>query len=201
MSRGIRIESKEALRAIGEFPNKTKAILITEVGRQSDLLAAYIIERHLTGGPSHDRLARRSGHLARTTRALKVVEKGDIIHGGIAIGAKYASTHFGKKGKKTTIRPKKAKALAIPIASGLTLQARAGRTSSPRSIPGLVMLKKKGKNPILAKIHGDSIEPYFVLVKKVVIEAKVDPDQIASVWEARLKRGVEKALEGAVKKI
>jgi hypothetical protein len=56
------------------------------------------VSYHLTGGTGSDRLARRTGTLARSTRPKPVVLEGSKVVGGLAFGAKYAKVHIGPAG-------------------------------------------------------------------------------------------------------
>ena len=87
--------------------------------------------------------------------------------------AAYAAIHeYGG-----TITPKTAGALAVPISD------EAKFYSSPRDMPGLVMIRRPGKPPILCRVYGDRVEVHWVLLASVTIPA--------THW---LSRGVEMAL-------
>uniref|UniRef100_A0A7V4G8Q0 Tail protein n=1 Tax=Desulfobacca acetoxidans TaxID=60893 RepID=A0A7V4G8Q0_9BACT len=134
------------------------------------------VSRHLTGGTGPDRLARRSGTLARSTRPLKVRVEGSKVTGGLAFGAEYAGVHIGPGGSQVTIRPKNKKFLAIPLPAAKTAAGvpRGGPLDGiwgPTFIAkGVIFGFKKGtkrehKNPI----------PLFVLKRSVVVPRRVDP--------------------------
>jgi len=87
----------------------------------------------------------------------------------------YAAIHeFGR-----TIRPKKARALAIPV------NAAARQAKSPRDLPGLFMVKRPGRPPLLARSIGGAhgrLEIFYVLKASVTLPARH--------W---LKRGMQDA--------
>jgi hypothetical protein len=69
------------------------------------------------------------------------------------------------------IVPKRAKALTIPASRQAAEAAR--KAGSVRDIPGLFMLKTKGKSiGVLAKKKGRSFEVWFFLRKKIIIPAR-----------------------------
>jgi len=134
------------------------------------------VSRHLTGGNGSDRLARRSGTLARSTRPLKVRVEGSKVTGGLAFGADYAGVHIGPAGSQVTIRPKNKKFLAIPLPAAKTAAGvpRGGPLDGiwgPTFIAKGVIFgfrkgtKKEHKNPM----------PLFVLKRSVVVPRRVDP--------------------------
>ena len=65
-----------------------------------------------------------------------------------------------------TITPTNARALAVPVSEEAKL------LSSPREQPDLVMIKRPGRPPLLARPLGDGeIEVHWVLLQSVTIEA------------------------------
>lgn len=63
-----------------------------------------------------------------------------------------------------TIYPKTARALAVPV------HPEAKNYTSPRDMPGLFLLKREGKAPVLARsVGGDAIEVMWVLLASVTI--------------------------------
>jgi hypothetical protein len=64
-----------------------------------------------------------------------------------------------------TILPRTAKRLAIPITE------EAKRYSSPRDMPGLVLVTREGKAPLLVQMVGKVMSPQWVLLSSVTIPA------------------------------
>ncbi|MFZ5451616.1 MAG: hypothetical protein ACOZF2_07070 [Thermodesulfobacteriota bacterium] len=147
------------------------------VQENSKRLWEYTVSRHLAGGTAADRLARRSGTLARSTRPLSVAMEGNKITGGLGFSAKYAGVHIGPAGSQVTIRPKNKKFLAIPLPAAKTAAgvARGGPLDGiwgPTFIAkGVIFGFKKG-----TKKEYQSPIPLFVLKRSVVVPRRVDPD-------------------------
>ena len=142
------------------------------------------VSRHLTGGTGPDRLARRTGTLARSTRPVQAKLEGSKVTGGLAFGAKYAGVHIGPAGSKVTIRPKTKQFLAIPLAAAKTA-AGVPRGRPLDGIWGPTFIAKgvifgfsggtkgtKSANPI----------PLFALKRSVVVPRRVDPRKHLLDW-------------------
>lgn len=85
------------------------------------LLQGHIRTRYLTGGTAPTKLGVRSGRLRSSVRVLEPREvRHGVFEGGVSIGTEYARTHFGPPGQVTTIKPKSAKYLTIPLKDALT---------------------------------------------------------------------------------
>lgn len=116
------------------------------------------------------------GNLHTRTAALKrgfhhaVSSTADVLRLIVANSEKYA--RIQEKGG--VVVPKKAKALAIPIGEALTGAGVPRYPGGPRSVPGLFLLKRAGKNALLVrKDAGGGITPLFVLVKSVTIPPRL----------------------------
>jgi len=154
------------------------------VQEHSKRLWDHTLSRHLTGGTAADRLGRRTGTMARSTRPLQVRLEGSKVTGGLAFGAKYAGVHIGPAGSQVTIRPKNKKFLAIPLAAAKTAAgvARGGPLSGiwgPTFIAKGVIFGFSGgtkgtqsKTPI----------PLFVLKRSVVVPRRVHPKEHLLDW-------------------
>lgn len=79
----------------------------------------YMVQRYMGGArTSANRLARNTGDMERKTVARRAQQSTTGTNATIAINTPYASVHFGEKGKvQTVIRPRIAKALAVPLAA------------------------------------------------------------------------------------
>ena len=154
----------------------------------STLLASHLRVRHFTGGTSATRLAVRSGRLRASVQALKPTVKGMLIEGGATVGTVYARVHVGPKGQRTTIRPKSAKYLTIPLPAART---RAGVAKGPArsDIWGDTFVAKSAKGNLIifgkdritkGKRAGElrkKIHPLFLLLKSVTIPSRVHPEE------------------------
>ena len=136
----------------------------------------------------------------RTTRPLPVRDNQGRITGGVRFGSHYASIHVGKPGEVTTIRPKNAKALAIPIGKAKT-PAGVSKYKSPKDVPGLSYIKRKGKAPLLARVNGKTMEPMFVLVPSVKIPARIFPREILRARSRFIEAGFLRVLKDANKSL
>ena len=167
-------------KLVSQLAFKVKGV----VEKHSKSLWAHTVTRHLAGGTSADRLARRSGTLARSTRPLTVSMEGSKIMGGIGFSAPYAEVHIGPAGSKVTIRPKNKQFLAIPLPAAKTA-AGVARGGPRDGIWGPTFISKgiifgysggtkgtQSKKPI----------PLFVLKRSVVVPRRVDPDKHLLDW-------------------
>lgn len=167
-------------KLVGQLAAKVKVV----VEKHTKSLWAHTVSWHLAGGTSTDRLARRSGTLARSTRPLTVSMEGSKIIGGIGFSAKYAEVHIGPAGSTFTIRPKNRQFLAIPLPAAKTA-ARVARGGPLSGIWGPTFISKgvifgysggtkasQSKKPI----------PLFVLKRSVVVPRRIDPDKHLLEW-------------------
>jgi len=154
------------------------------VDRHSQRLWQRAVSRHLTGGTGPDRLARRSGTLARSTRPLKARLEGSKVTGGLAFGAKYAGVHIGPAGSKVTIRPKNKQFLAIPLAAAKT----ASGVPRGRPLDGIWGPTFVAKGIIFGFSGGTKgtqstkAIPLFALKRSVVVPRRVDPKKDLLDW-------------------
>ena len=160
-------------------------------------MANYIIIRHLTGGTTSDRLARRTGTLAKSTRPRKVEKKGKKVVGGVVLGTKYAKVHVGKKGKVTAIRPRRAQFLAIPLSAAKT--AAGVPRGRPRDFGNTFIQRSKKGNLLIFQKRLGGIVPLFALKKEVRIPARVHLEEVASAFAGRIARDIEQSIRAAAR--
>jgi hypothetical protein len=152
---------------------KVRKVVETHSKRMWERAVSY----HLTGGTGSDRLARRTGTLARSTRPKPVVMEGTKVVGGLAFGAKYAKVHIGPAGSGFTITPKNRQFLAIPLSAAKTAAgvARGGPLAGiwgPTFIAkGVIFGYSGGTKGTQSTIP----IPLFALKRSVVIPRRVDP--------------------------
>lgn len=143
-------------------------------------IAGVSVKNYLTG----QRLRRRSGILAQS-----VVGRGGLFGGipGVRIGIlrgpalKYAGQQeYGTRGKNPqspydTIRPKKAKALAMPIGKALT-PAGVDRYGGPRNFPGELRFVEVLRANVIGLLVPEDSDPddddsaVYILLSKVDLE-------------------------------
>lgn len=79
----------------------------------------FMVQRFMGGAhTTANRLARNTGQMEQKTVARRAVQTTNGTTATIAINVPYASVHFGENGKvSTTIRPRIAQALAVPLSA------------------------------------------------------------------------------------
>ena len=191
---GLRIHLKELTPEIEDA-------LLAETRKQSKFLTNYIIENHLTGGTSEDKLKVRSGTFRRMTLPIMPNSYSQKMKGGTAFHSPFARVQVGPRGQVTTIKPTTAKFLAIPIGEALDASGVA-RFSGPRAVPGLVPITSKKGNHLLVRMSKSGMEPLFLLLKETRVPARVWPYQIlsknikkiAAAYRTRLKKTLKETL-------
>jgi hypothetical protein len=147
------------------------------VERHSRRMWERAVTLHMGGETGPDRLARRTGTLARSTRALPARLEGSKVTGGLAFGTKYAKVHIGPSGSTFTIRPKNRRFLAIPLATAKT----AAGVPRGRPLDGIWGPTFIAKGVIFGYSGGTKGTqsakpiPLFVLKRSVVIPRRIDP--------------------------
>jgi len=116
-----------------------------------------------------------SGTLAGSIGREIVVAGNDII-GRIGSSIVYAGVQEGldkaNRPRAATIIKAKTKKLAIPLSAARTKAGRA-RFTSPRNVPNLKVIPRRGKSTLLAKVVArNKIIPMFVLKDSVTIKAR-----------------------------
>ena len=184
------------LKDLGRLTKEIEDAVILGVTEGSIAMTSHVISRHLTGGTTSDRVGVRSSRMRSSTRPMKTQIENDSISGGTEVGVKYASTHIGPKGKKTTIRPKKSNWLTIPLPAALTGAGRM-KYNSARNYPDLRFIPTRSGSPILAQVLPGTAEviPFFVLKKRVEIMARIHPEIVEQEVTPMLVRIIDKHLE------
>ena len=136
----------------------------------------------------------RSGRL-RASIAGRVVKRKRYIAvklsaGGGGKDVKYAAAHeYG-----ATIRPVRAKMLAIPVHKSLQTQAKVGRVPGPRDVTGLTFaISAKGQRML---IHETTKEVWYILRQRVVIPKRPYLAPSIKDIEAKMMPEVRKLLRG-----
>lgn len=157
--------------------------------KDSKLLTTYLRQERFTGGTTESRLGVRSGRLRASVTAMPVVTKDDSIESGTQFGTVYGRVHVGPSGQVTTIHPKNAQFLAIPLAAAKTSSGVAkggprngpwGETFFARTKEGKLILFGKSaysKGAKMGQTKG-KIVPLFLLVKQVKVKARVHVNEI-----------------------
>lgn len=170
------------------------------------LLVSRIRVQDLSGPTSRKTVSARTGRLRREIKAKRATVVGNSITAGVTAGTAYAGVHIGKRGKRTTIRPKNVKYLTIPLDAAKT-KAGVARGGARSGVFGetFVMKSKAGNLLIMGKrvrqrgksagqTFGD-VTPLFVLKKKVVVTARVDTRERVQWVQRRIGRDIIKELQ------
>ncbi|MBW1953954.1 MAG: hypothetical protein JRI66_12900 [Deltaproteobacteria bacterium] len=192
--------AKDPIKNLDQLIKKLAPTVMKVVEKHSLRMQAHAVSRHLTGGTGTDRLARRTGTLARSTRALKARLQGSKVTGGIAFGTKYAKVHIGPSSTKFTIRPKTRKFLAIPLPAAKT----AAGVPRGRPLDGIWGPTFIAKGVIFGYSGGTKGTqsakpiPLFALKRSVVIPRRVDPNKHLLAWvRPQFMADLKKAVQGA----
>lgn len=198
---GVFLDIKFDVSDIRNLSKPVKAGLIKGMTEASAKLTSEVQNKHLRGGTSSSRLRVRSGRLRSETRALRTKIKGSEVRGGFKIGVFYASTHFGPKGKVTTIKPKRSRYLTIPLPPALTAGGRPKKKSAREWGDRLKFIPRAGKSPLLAEVTRGGIRPFYVLKDEVDIKTRVHPEVIEAETSDILARIIDNSIQSELNKI
>jgi len=175
--RGRRYQAAEAgLRALADHTGRSLAeagpVLSREMKTFLEGVAEAMARRHAgawPGGTSDRTLSRRSGDLIQSIKDSVRVTGTTLatVEGGIG-GAFYLRTHeYG-----ATIRPKKAKYLAIPLPEALNANGTP-KLASLRPWKNTFVKPSKAGNLLIFQKRGRHIVPLYVLKKEVKIRPRL----------------------------
>lgn len=171
---------------LARIDEEIRRVLDIEAGR----LHKRIVGKHLGGSrTTSTRLRGRSGRLEKSVVIRQSTTIDGISSSEVRIEAPYASVHFGKKGETTVIRPKSARALAIPTKFAQDSRGvKLGETDSPKFKNTFVA---NGK--IFGQVGSGAFVPLFVLKDQVRVPVRIDIQDkllrpILKPLEARLAR-------------
>lgn len=182
--------AKDALTTISQKITRIDAEIRRVLAVESVKLQKRIQSKHLGGSrTTNTRLRGRSGRLQKSVVVIQPRTRGNTSTSEVRIQSPYASVHFGRKGETTVIRPKSARALAIPTkfaqdANGVAL----GPTDSSKFKNTFVA---NGK--IFGQVGSGEFVPLFVLKNQVRVPVRIDIQDnllrpILKPLEARLAR-------------
>ncbi len=148
--------------------------------RESQFIAGQVVKNKLSGNP----VGRRTGNLARSVIGQAVRVNGlPAFRVGVLRGPALAYAGIIERGG--TIRPKRAKALAIPVGEATT-PAGVDKYGGPRNYPGELRFLPFRRGVAVGKLvdeteafayEASGLSPYqaealYLLVRKVVIEGR-----------------------------
>jgi hypothetical protein len=166
--RGLDALSRTMNRSLDE----AAPVLSRELKTFLEGVAEAMARRHGTawpGGTSDRTLSRRSGRLIASIKESVTVRGQRLadIEGGIG-GAVYLRTHE----HGATIRPKKAKYLAIPLPEALNADGTP-KLASPRQWKNTFVARSKNGNLLIFQRRGRHIVPLYVLKREVKIRPRL----------------------------
>lgn len=183
-------QSTQLIKTLKDKTDKEKFLkaLDAQFKKEANLTKTHIVRNFLSGNP----LKRRSGNLAKSIvgSSLGIKSKTPGYKIGVLRGPSlaYASTQeFGTKGKNpdspiSTITPKRAKALAMPLGPALT-RAGVRRRESPKDWENLKFIPFRNSGVAVGALYDEedlaemkeagltlrSIPAYYLLLRKVDI--------------------------------
>lgn len=172
-------------------------LLTSVISDQSRKLTEYVKQLYLSGPKGPYRLDKQSGDLYRGTVPLSVEVFGKRVIGGMEFGdTPYARIHIGGVGKVTTITPKRAKALAIPLGSNANWYTGRSDLISLHEFKQLSLWKRKGgRDAFLVEKVAGGIRPVFLLKKMVRQKTRVFPERIVQEYSSPVILTVEREVE------
>lgn len=149
-----------------------QTVLADVVRQQAIKMRERIKRRFLSGtqtGPK--KLAKRSGALFNATVVGKSTRTANEVSTNVDVRKRYASLHIGIAGRANFIRPKKSKALAIPLraardARGVPKGGPLSPQFQPSFISGGVIYKRDPTNAA-------SVTPLFILKNSVIVRTRI----------------------------
>jgi len=159
---GLQGTQAQLALAATRIPQSLDAVMRTQLTQA----VSYARARYLSGGTTVDRLAVRTGGV-RAAFQSRVSRQGPIVYGRIGYFSDDAPAWVGVHEYGATIRPRRARYLAIP----LTEEAR--RVGSPRAYPSpLFSARSRRGNLLLFRREGRAIVPVYLLRDSVTIPAR-----------------------------
>ena len=167
---------KQEARLIKSRKLRIRKLQVTALDATLRELKRIVITQHLKGPTGGSSVRRQSGELIKSIVVGKARLEGGRFFGGkraVAIfrfTSKYAGIHIGKRGKSTTIRPKRAKFLAIPTKFA---RAKNGRPLGPPRDPRWGKTFVRNNTIFGTRAGTKSPRPLFALRKSVVVPQRV----------------------------
>jgi len=164
VSIGITAAGRDEIKRLKGMPSRLARGVEAGMRQAVHAAAGAVVKHSLSGGV----LRRRTGALARSIAGRTEGSGLDIV-GLVGVSKGPAARYAAMLEGGGTIRMK-SKRLAVPVGEALTPTGRPRYPGGPRTVPGLVMIKRPGRAPLLAMpMGGGQIEPLFVLKTSVTI--------------------------------
>lgn len=161
---------RRVVSALGRYRAESREAAVRELDRIGRDAVERIKTRYRTGGTTADRTAVRTGRL-RASYTHAVSRDPLVLSIGVSARSKalvYAGVHEGMEPEResTTIVPRRARALTIPLPAAQTragVTRRSARAYEDTFVHDGVIYQRRGKTKIV---------PLFLLRKRVVIPAR-----------------------------
>lgn len=130
------------------------------------------IKSHFMGGAitTGNRLARNTGKMEQKTTAGRAIQSTVDTKALVSINVPYASVHFGEGGKtSTTIFPRHAKALAIPLNAVKGTNHRPVLPANSRAITN----KFTHRGLLWGRLPGQRTQPLFRMAGSVTVPVRI----------------------------
>lgn len=192
-------EVAEAMRVAPELATK---FLRQEMSRATARVRKRFMKDRLSGPPGitgGEWKRQHKRHIKFWTAGTDLAS----LQSGIRISRFLALHEFGGT---ITARHKGRESLRLPIGPRTRIATRGGFDGN--KLKGFVFIKRDGKPPLLAEKVGDEVIPRFVLVKRVVMKARLGfKDTVLREWpkefprlQAALHRAMRVALDERMKR-
>ena len=210
----VRLYNAEKIyKEIARYGKRAFPVIRRSLATTAAEFVTKVRDERMSGPTSSTTVSARSGAMRRGLRFAGVQEEPRGFVAKVTTDRKYTFVHFGPRGQVTTIRPKNAKALAIPLAAAMTASGVA--KGSPRNGPWgkTVIIPTKRAGGSLAILYGvrerqsgknagkgyGGLVPLFALMKSVQVPARIDPKDFVS-WLGKtyidnMRRGLKELKE------
>lgn len=209
MAASITFNTKALERAMKALPKVTRKSLrfrLDKIGdefeRRMDKRFTAVLSGEFRANNTKNKLANRTGTL-RATMAHKVRDVGKDLTLRNTIGSAATRHYVHIQEKGGIIKPKRARALTIPLPDNLTAAGRP-RFQKASEVEGLFLLKLNGKAFLVRKApSGEGLEFLWILKSSVKIPARLGfvrtwrSKSMQSFAREELNAGVLKALKRA----
>lgn len=189
---------KENFGIFRQLPERMIQQLVRSVDRESQRITKALKDFRLSSH-SHYSVRRRTGELYNKTQPITAVVAGGRVLGGTVIGEglPYTNVHVGTRdqGASTTIVPKKAGALTIPLFP--VLDNRGVRLAEFQNLRSRTDLFIPGRNSPLQKgylyqrMPGGGVRKVFALRSSVTVPRRVMIDTFAEEQAPQVQRRIE----------
>lgn len=175
----VTVDTKKAESFLTMMFNRVSVAHVTSVVAQRMTAISHELTDVVRSNYLRTILKERTGNLVKNTVAIPTTTTANRVVGGVDIGKGlvYTRVHVGPEGQVTTIRPKTAKSLTIPLPPALGPQG-VKKYPSAWQYADLFPITSKAGNRLLVQKEGDTLIPFFLLVQQVQIKARIHPEQI-----------------------